>query len=57
MDILQEKNFLDERRKLLRQRAGLTDKDKRKAIFSTGGWVEVAESKFWQGFFEIQVIT
>ena len=57
MDILQEKNFLDERRKLLRQRAGLTDKDKRKAISSTGGCVEVAESKFWQGFFEIQVIT
>lgn len=53
MDILQENNFLDERRKLLRQRAGLTDKDKRKAISSTGGWVEVAESKFWQGFFEI----
>ena len=34
MDILEEDDFLNSRRKLLRQRAGLTDQDKRKAIFS-----------------------
>ena len=34
MDIIEEDGFLDARRKLLRQRAGLSDKEKKKA----GDW-------------------
>lgn len=31
IDILEENDFMDQRRKLLRQRAGLTDADRKKA--------------------------
>lgn len=44
MDIVEEEGFVEERRKLLRLRAGLSDKDVRKAGSS---WYGLSQSSWW----------